>query len=67
MVIDLEAKRVASYAGKWRAEHQFAEPPVPGEPTDEALASCFAKCARPAHSDMYDAIRLAIKGDCSNV
>ena len=61
------AKRAESYAAKWRAEHQNAEPPVPGSPTDEALAACFAGCVRPAKPSEYEAIRLAIKGPCSHV
>ena len=56
----MEQDRAMGYAAKWVAEHNKAEPPVYADPTDEALAACFAHCVRPAKQSEYDAIRAAI-------
>jgi hypothetical protein len=54
------ANRARGYAAKWIVEHDLAENPDHADPTDEALAACFAHCARPARPDEYDTIRDAI-------
>lgn len=51
----LPLQRLAeAYAAKWHADDHTEEP------TDEALATGFARCVRPARPSEYDAIRAAI-------
>lgn len=52
-----DMRRARGCAAKWRAETVKAEPPVEAEPTDEALARCFAHTTRPIRAELYPLVR----------
>ncbi|MCQ1581232.1 hypothetical protein [Streptomyces parvus] len=57
-----DVRRARGFAAKWRAETVCAEPPVRREPTDEALAECFARTVRPLDAGLYPLVRQELAG-----
>ncbi|MFJ9188742.1 hypothetical protein ACIRQO_37540 [Streptomyces anulatus] len=57
-----DVRRARGFAAKWRAETVHAEPPVRREPTDEALAECFAHTVKPIAADLYPLVREELAG-----
>ncbi|MFB8023576.1 hypothetical protein ACFC36_33940 [Streptomyces rubiginosohelvolus] len=57
-----DVRRARGFAAKWRAETVCAEPPVRREPTDEALAECFARTVRPLDAELYPLVRQELAG-----
>ncbi|MFD4795073.1 hypothetical protein [Streptomyces anulatus] len=57
-----DVRRARGFAAKWRAETVHAEPPVRREPTDEALAECFAHTVKPIAADLYPLVREELTG-----
>ncbi|MEU9495781.1 hypothetical protein AB0D73_28890 [Streptomyces sp. NPDC048215] len=57
-----DIRRARGSAAKWRAETVNAEPPVEAEPTDEALARCFAHTTRPIRAELYPLVREELAG-----
>ncbi|MFG3399034.1 hypothetical protein [Streptomyces parvus] len=57
-----DVRRARGFAAKWRAETVCAEPPVRREPTDEALAECFAHTVRPLDAELYPLVRQELAG-----
>ncbi|MFB7403437.1 hypothetical protein ACFCZR_24995 [Streptomyces rubiginosohelvolus] len=59
---EADVRRARGFAAKWRAETVCAEPPVRREPTDEALAECFARTVRPLDAELYPLVRQELAG-----
>ncbi|MFI1532134.1 hypothetical protein [Streptomyces griseus] len=57
-----DVRRARGFAAKWRAETVCAEPPVRREPTDGALAECFAHTVRPLDAELYPLVRQELAG-----
>jgi len=57
--------RAEGFAAKWLAEHDCAEPPRVGYPTDEAMAAAFAGCVRPPDARLYPLIRERILAEAA--
>ncbi|MGW6290330.1 hypothetical protein [Streptomyces sp. NPDC055107] len=57
-----DVRRARGLAARWQAETVHAEPPVRREPTDEALAACFAHTVKPIAADLYPLVREELAG-----